>query len=116
MRLCNLHDSWPGECDPDSLVFAHEDGRHDLTGFCSVKEGVLQRQQVGPCEEEAVFKYHSGAQTGRLFKTLERRSRYIATGAENYSLLSGEIPLKDHGGTVVHCDARNDTHLSESPE
>lgn len=52
LHVKHLHDGRPGERDPDSLVFAHQDGRHDLAGFGSVEEGVLQSQEVRSCRGE----------------------------------------------------------------
>lgn len=105
LQLCYLHDSRPWESDPDSLVFAHEDGGHDLTGFCPVKECVLQCQQVGPCEEKVVFKYCRGPPSWRLFDM--GQDLKDAANIKQHVLRITVFWWKDHG---------NDTHQSESPE
>ena len=48
-----LHDSRPGHPYLNTLVLPHQDGRHDLTGFGAVQEGVLQRHQVGSWKASA---------------------------------------------------------------
>lgn len=54
-----LNYSRVGERDPDFFIFAHEDWRHYLAGFWSVKEGVLQGQEVRSWKEETITEQHS---------------------------------------------------------
>lgn len=45
----HLENSRMRKGDLDFLVFPHQDGGNDLTGFGSVEESVFEREQVGTC-------------------------------------------------------------------
>lgn len=93
------------DINPSNIVFNPVTGQLKLIDF-SISSLLTRENSNGesPCGLEGTLAYMSPEQTGRMNRTLDRRSDFYSLGVTFYELLTGQVPFETTDPMeLVHC-------------